>query len=139
MASKKLSARASSWIGGIALLVFLTALAIVSQQYVKGRIDLTRDRQFTLSDAAIRTLKDLPDLVTVRVVMSRDLPTQFQQVRQNTLDLLSEFEARSEGKLTLIFEDPADDAKKREAALSMGIQEVQLQEQSRDGVQVKRG
>lgn len=139
MTSKKMSARAAAWIGGVALLVFLAALAIVSQLYVHGRLDLTRDRQFTLSDAAVRTLRDLPDLVTVRVVMSRDLPTQFQQMRQRALDLLKEFEARSDGKFNLVFDDPGDHEEKRQAALSMGIQEVQLQEQTRDGMQVKRG
>src|SRR5690606_16932187 len=76
---------------------------------------------------------------TVRVVMSRDLPTQFQQMRTNVTDLLREFQARSGGKVTLVFEDPGEDEEKRQAALSMGIQEVRLQEQSREGMQVKRG
>ncbi len=139
MTSKRMSARAAAWIGGAALLVFLTAVAIVSQLYVNGRLDLTRDRQFTLSEAAASTLGGLPDIVTVRVVMSRDLPTQFQHMRQRALDLLHEFEARSDGKFNLIFEDPGENAEKREAAISMGVQEVQLQEQTRDGMQVKRG
>lgn len=139
MTSKKLSTRAAAWIGGVALAVFLAAAAIVSQLYVNGRLDLTRDRQFTLSDAAVRTLRELPDIVTVRVVMSRDLPGQFQQLRLQAVDLLREFEARSEGKLNLVFEDPGEDPEKRKAAVSMGVQEVQLQEQTRDGMQVKRG
>lgn len=139
MTSKKLSARAAAWIGGVTLAVFLAAAAIVSQLYVNGRLDLTRDRQFTLSEAAVRTLQELPDIVTVRVVMSRDLPTQFQQLRQQAVDLLSEFEARSGGKFNLVFDDPGEDVEKRKAAISMGVQEVQLQEQTRDGMQVKRG
>jgi|GEM_PF-1100742 len=138
-ASKKLSARAAAWISSLSLLVFLIAAALVSQLYVNGRLDLTRDRQFTLSPAAIKTLDSLPDIITVRVVMSRDLPTQFQRLRTQAVDLLREFEARSGGKFNLVFEDPGEDEEKRKAALSLGIQEVQLQEQSRDGVQVKRG
>ena len=92
-----------------------------------------------MSRAAVKTLENLPDLVTVRVVMSRDLPSQFQQMRTRVTDLLREFEARSDGKLTVFFEDPGQDEERREAAVALGVQEVQLQEQSREGMQVKRG
>jgi ABC-2 type transport system permease protein len=138
-ASKKLSARAAAWIGILTVLVLVTAAALVSQLYLHGRLDLTRTREFTLSRASIKTLKNLPDIVTVRVVMSRNLPTQFQQIRTQAVDLLREFEARSDGKFVLVFEDPGEDPAKRQAAATLGIQEVQLQEQTRDGMQVKKG
>jgi ABC-2 type transport system permease protein len=137
--SKKMSVRAAAWAGGLTLVVLLAAAALISQMFLHGRLDLTRDRQFTLSRAAIKVLGELPDVVTVRVVMSRDLPTQFQQIRTQAVDLLREFEARSDGRLALIFEDPGADTAKRQAALSMGIQEVQLQEQSREGMEIKKG
>lgn len=136
---KKLSSRAGAWLGGVTLVMLLAAVALVSQMFVNGRLDLTRDRQFTLSRAAVKTLEGLPDIVTVRVVMSRDLPTQFQQLRTQAVDLLREFEARSNGRFVLVFEDPGDDPERRQAAASLGIQEVQLQEQTREGMQVKRG
>jgi gliding-associated putative ABC transporter substrate-binding component GldG len=139
MASKKLSTRTSAYIAGAALVVGLTAVGIVSELYVHQRLDLTSDRQFTLSKAAIQTLNSLPDLVRVKVVMSKDLPTQFIQIRTRVMDLLQEFEAQSNGKLQLSVEDPGDDEKKRQSVTSLGIQEVQLQEQSSEGVQIKKG
>lgn len=136
---RKLNSRTAAWVGTIAVVVLLAAAALVSQMFVHGRIDLTRDRAFTLSPASLKVLRELPGRVTARVVMSRDLPVQFQQARTRAVDLLREFEARSGGKFALVFEDPGDDSLKRASALSMGIEEVQLQEQSREGLQVKKG
>lgn len=136
---RKLGARAGAWLGGLALLLVLAAVALVSEFFLHGRVDLTRDRQFTLSRAAVKTLEGLPDVVTARVVMSRELPSQFQQIRTRAMDLLREFEARSDGKFVIVLEDPRDDEERRAAVEAMGIQEVQLQEESREGMEVKRG
>lgn len=136
---RKLNSRTAAWVGTVAVVVLLAAAALVSQMFVHGRIDLTHDREFTLSPASLKVLRELPGRVTARVVMSRDLPAQFQQARTRAVDLLREFEARSNGKFAVVFEDPGEDSLKREAALSMGIEEVQLQERSREGMQVKKG
>lgn len=136
---RKLNSRTAAWVGTFAVIVLLAAAALVSQLFVHGRVDLTRDREFTLSPASLKVLRALPGRLTARVVMSRDLPSQFQQVRTRAVDLLREFEARSNGRFAVIFEDPGADTLKRQAALSMGIEEVQLQEQSREGMQVKKG
>jgi ABC-type uncharacterized transport system involved in gliding motility auxiliary subunit len=139
MNSKKMSSRASAWIGTATVVVLLAAVALISQLFVNTRIDLTRDKQFTLSQAALKTLDDLPDIVTLRAVMSRDLPSQFMQMRTRVTDLLKEFEARSGGRINLVFVDPGDDPERKQEANALGIQEVMLQEQTRDGMQVKRG
>jgi ABC-type uncharacterized transport system involved in gliding motility auxiliary subunit len=136
---RKMNSRTAAWVGTLAVIVLLAAAALVSQLFVHGRVDLTRDREFTLSPASLKALRELPGKVTARVVMSRDLPARFQQARTRAVDLLREFEARSEGRFVLVFEDPGSDTLKRQAALSMGIEEVQLQEQSREGLQVKKG
>jgi ABC-type uncharacterized transport system involved in gliding motility auxiliary subunit len=54
-------------------------------------------------------------------------------------DLLSEFEAQSNGRISLVFEDPGENEAKRQQAVSLGVQEVQMQEQSSEGVQIKKG
>lgn len=139
MNSKKLSSRANAWLGVLTLLVILAVVGLASQMFIHGRIDLTETKQFTLSRAASKTIKDLPDLVTIKSVMSKDLPTQFLQIRTHVVDLLREFEAQSGGKINLVFEDPGESETKRQQATSLGIQEVQLQEQSAEGMQIKKG
>lgn len=139
MNSKKLSSRANAWLGFLTLIVIVAVLGLASQMFFHGRIDLTKTNQFTLSRASTKTIKDLPDLVTIKAVMSKDLPTQFLQIRTHVVDLLREFEAQSGGKINLVFEDPGENETKRQQATSLGIQEVQLQEQSSEGVQIKKG
>lgn len=139
MPSKKMNTRASAWIGGLTLIVVLAVAALTSQLFLNTRVDLTRDKQFTLSPVALKTLEELPDIVTLRAVMSRELPSQFQQQRRRVVDLLREFEARADGKINLVFVDPGEDPERRQAVTALGIREVMLQEQTRDGMQAKRG
>jgi gliding-associated putative ABC transporter substrate-binding component GldG len=139
MNSKKLSSRANAWLSVLTLVVILAVLGLASQLFFHGRLDLTKTKQFTLSRAASKTIRDLPDLVTIKAVMSKDLPTQFVQIRTHVVDLLREFEAQSGGKINLVFEDPGESETKRQQATSLGIQEVQLQEQSSEGMQIKKG
>ncbi len=139
MISKKASTRTGAYISVITLIVILGVVAIISQNFMHDRIDLTADKQFTLSKASKNTLAALPDIVTIKAVISKDLPTQFMQIRTHVVDLLQEFEAQSDGKVTLVFDDPGENDKKRTDATSLGIQEVQLQEQSSQGMEIKKG
>ena len=137
--SKKLSSRANAYLGLITLVVILAVVGLSSEMFFHRRLDLTSGKQFTLSKATLNTVRSLPDLVTVKVVMSKDLPTQFTQIRTHVVDLLREFEAQANGKITLVFEDPGESETKRQQATSLGIQEVQLQEQSSEGMSIKKG
>ncbi len=139
MNSKKLSSRANAYLSIVTLVVILAVVGLVSQMFFHRRLDLTESKQFTLSKAALHTIGNLPDLVTVKVVMSKDLPTQFLQIRTHVVDLLREFEAQANGKITLVFDDPGESETKRQQATALGIQEVQLQEQSSEGLQIKKG
>ncbi len=139
MNSKKISSRANAYLGAVTLVVILAVVGLVSELFVHRRLDLTAGKQFTLSRASLNTIKSLPDLVTIKVVMSKDLPTQFLQIRTHVVDLLREFEAQANGKITLVFEDPGESETKRQQATSLGVQEVQLQEQSSEGLQIKKG
>jgi ABC-type uncharacterized transport system involved in gliding motility auxiliary subunit len=136
---KKLSSRAAAWLGAAALLVFLGAAGLASQMFASGRIDLTRDGRFTLAPASRKALRELPDILTIRAVMSRDLPGRLQQRRLEAVDLLREFEARSGGKVRLVFEDPGEDPARRSAAAQLGIEEVELQARERGSLEVKKG
>ncbi len=138
MISKKTSTRTGAYISVITLVVVLAVLALISQNFVHDRLDLTADKQFTLSKASRKTLAGLSDIVTVKAVISKDLPTQFQQIRTHVVDLLEEFEAQSDGKISLVFDNP-DTEEKRKDATALGVQEVQLQEQSSQGMEIKKG
>jgi ABC-2 type transport system permease protein len=132
-------ARASAGLKTLTVLVLLAVAGVVSEGFWHARVDLTRDRALTLDPAVVRALEGLPDNVTIRVVTSKGLPPEFTRLRTRLVDLLREFEARSGGKIGLVFDSPDGDSLARVAALSLGIEEIVLQEETRAGVKVKKG
>jgi gliding-associated putative ABC transporter substrate-binding component GldG len=139
MKSKKITHETSSIFSIVTVIIVLAIAAIISQGFIHTRFDLTEDKQFTLGAAAVKTLENLPDLVTIKAVMSSELPTQFVQIRTHVKDILEEFRARAKGKLELIFIDPGEDEEKKKQVRGLGVQEVQMQEQSQQGLEIKKG
>ena len=71
-----------------------------------GRIDLTHDRAFTLSEATKETLKDLDNPVKVTAYFTENLPPPFSENARTLKDLLEEYRAASKGNLSFEFVDP---------------------------------
>ena len=113
MKSNKIKQETNSLVSIMILIAILAIIGVISESYFHSRLDLTEDKQFTLSDAAVNTLKSLPDLITIKAVISTELPTQFLQMKTHITDLLNEFKARSGGKLELIYTDPGEDEEKK--------------------------
>jgi gliding-associated putative ABC transporter substrate-binding component GldG len=126
------------------------------------RLDLTRERQFTLSEATVQTLRDLDDPVTVRAYFTSDLPAPFSTNARYVRDLLEEYYIRAGGNLSYEFIDPLaeeteeDREKKKEVRQdifgravreqtsveaelnSLGIAPVQVRVNEGDNLEVKR-
>ena len=103
-------------VGIAAILVLLNLLSF------KGffRLDLTRDKKFTLSSASVETVKNLADTMTVSAYFTENLPPPYAQHARYVKDLLEEYLAASKGKFAFEFTDPAsaeteeDKAKRKE-------------------------
>jgi gliding-associated putative ABC transporter substrate-binding component GldG len=87
----------------VASLVLLNVLALTAF----FRVDLTRDRAFTLSQATKTTLTGLQDPVTVTAYFTENLPPPFSSNARYVRDLLEEYRAGSDGKIGFEFLDPA--------------------------------
>ncbi len=112
----------------ILLVAVIGAVFVVNFLSDKGftRIDLTRNKQFTLSDSTKKLLKDLPDIVNVRAVYSSNIPAPWNQVTGEVQDLLREYKANGKGKFVLKMEDPVGDAELQEDLGKIGINPVAL-------------
>jgi len=73
MTTKRSIDRTILTVAVVGSLIFLNVLGLRHH----ARLDLTADRQFTLSSATVSTLRDLADPVTVRAYFTRDLPAPF--------------------------------------------------------------
>lgn len=145
----------------LAVIGSLILLNLLGMRYF-ARVDLTREKQFTLSPATLETLRELNDPVTVRAYFTADLPAPFGANARYVRDLLEEYYTNSNGNLSFEFIDPAaeetqeDKDKKKdvrqdifgravreqttiEAELeSLGIAPVQVRVNEGDNLEVKR-
>lgn len=120
---------------GIVLLI-LVLLNIVSIRLF-GRLDMTKNRLFTLSDASKQLMRSLDDKVTVKAYFTEDLPSPYNNNRRALLDELNEYKAYAKGNLLFEFIDPTGEKAEQEAQ-QQGISPVQVQVVKEDKFEVKR-
>ena len=118
------------------ILVILTLLNIVSIR-IFGRLDVTSNRLFTLSEASKSLVSGLDDKVTVKAFFTEDLPSPYNNNRRVLLDQLNEYRAYSRGNLQYEFIDPSGEKGEQEAQ-QQGIGPVQVQVLKEDKFEVKR-
>ncbi|MFH1277913.1 MAG: Gldg family protein [Candidatus Eisenbacteria bacterium] len=133
--------KSRSTLGANSILMVAIALAIlvVANLALRDRffrLDMTENRQYTLSGSTKDILRGLDDVVNVKVYFSKDLPTYLVTLNQDVNDLLGEYQAYGEGNLLVEWEDPADDPETEQRCRVLGIPQVQLQIFEKDKAQV---
>ncbi len=124
---------------GVGLLVASLVVVNLLGGYMGGRLDLSPGRAYTLSSAARRIVRDLDDLVTVKLYASRELPTEVALMKRDVDDLLRDLRSAGRGRLRVIERDPASDEAARREAESLGIRPVQFNVIGESELQVKQG
>jgi gliding-associated putative ABC transporter substrate-binding component GldG len=119
-----------------AVLVALILLNIISIRLF-GRLDMTANRLFTLSDASRQIVGSLDDRLTVQAYFTEDLPAPYSDYRRSVLDMLNEFRAYSGGNLRFTFINPEGEKGDAEAA-RQGIAQAQVQVVNEDRFEAKR-
>jgi ABC-type uncharacterized transport system involved in gliding motility auxiliary subunit len=94
---------------------------------VFGRLDLTENHVYTLSSASKDVVRNLPDYLTVKAYISKDLPPELASVSRYARDLLDEYRAASKGKLRFEAYDPASDKKIEDEAAACKVGKLQIQ------------
>lgn len=115
--------------GSLVLLgALFIALVMLSGLLFKGwRIDLTENRQYTLSDGTRAVLENMQEPVTLYRFFSEDASGEFPQVRSYARwvdELLDEMSERSGGKLSVRRVDPAPFSPEEDEAAQFGLQSV---------------
>jgi ABC-2 type transport system permease protein len=73
-------------------LVLVVALSLLAELRF-FRIDLTSEKKHTLSQSSRRMLRDLEDVVYIKVYLDGELPAEFVNFRKSIRELLDEFRA----------------------------------------------
>ncbi|NJB35411.1 gliding motility-associated ABC transporter substrate-binding protein GldG [Croceivirga sp. JEA036] len=88
---------------GLAAVVAINVLA----SYVYHRFDLTEDKRYTLSEAALQTVADFKSPIVIDVLLEGNLPAEFSRLKTETVLLLEQFRAENR-KITFNLIDPKE-------------------------------
>jgi gliding-associated putative ABC transporter substrate-binding component GldG len=91
----------------------LIALNVLSSSYFT-RVDLTADRRYTLTDSTKALLRNLKDVVFVKVYLKGDFPAGFQRLATSTKEMLDEFKVYGGEKIQYEFIDVITGKSERE-------------------------
>src|SRR3954466_6674900 len=78
------------------------------------RFDLTSEKRYTLAESTRKLLKDLDDVVYMKVYLQGDLNPDFTRLRNETKEILDEFRAYSNNQIDYEFINPGENPDKDE-------------------------
>jgi len=90
-------------------LLLVTAILIVVNviaQFTHDRFDLTSENRYTLSNTSKEMLRNLDDIVYVKVYLGGELPSGFRRLKSSTREMLNEMKVYAGDKLEYEFIDP---------------------------------
>jgi len=120
----------------IVVLAILVVLNLISIN-VFGRLDLTDNRVYSLSDASKDLMRNLNDRVVVKCYFTEDLPPPYNQNARYLKDQLEDYRAYSGGRLEFEFADPLKEEREQEAQ-SYQVPPVQVNAYENDRLEIKK-
>ena len=106
---------------------------------IRGRLDLTRGGLYTLSEGTREILGDLDDIVTLKLVVSDELPTELVPALRDVRDLVSDLRRAARGQLIVENLNPDDDEDVAAEARALGITQNEFNILRDDEFEIRRG
>ncbi|MFQ5746765.1 MAG: Gldg family protein [Gemmatimonadota bacterium] len=135
--SRKGSAYRTLWLGTVGILGICVVVNLLGR-HIRGRLDLTPGKAYTLSRATRQLVGGLDDIVAVKLFASRELPPQAALVRRDIEDLLADYEAAGESLEVETFSPEGENDDRKEAE-RLGIPAIQFNVLGQEELQVKQG
>ncbi len=108
-------------------MIILIGLQVISYNFF-FRIDLTEDKSHTISPATKAILRDLKEVVLIKVYLEGELPAGFRKLRSSIQETLNEFQVYGKANIQFEFVDPeliTDNKSKNEFMISMAEKGIQ--------------
>jgi len=113
------------------IIAILLVVNLLSNEF-HIRLDLTDEKQFTLSQATKDILKNLEEPITIKAYFSKDLPANIAKSRQDFQELLIEYSKRADGNILYEFINPNEKESLETEAVQNGIQPVMITVREKD-------
>lgn len=85
------------------------------------RLDLTKEKRYTLSESTVKVLESIKKPLTVEVYLEGDFPASFKQLQNETKFMLEEFR-KINPKIDFKFIDPIKTKMSQDTLMAMGMQ-----------------
>ena len=119
------------------IIAIIIAVNLLGYEY-HARIDMTEDRQYTLSEATENILEELEEPVTIKAYFSEDLPPHVRKTRDDFQDLLVEYATRSDEQVVYEFVNPSEKESYEQEATEKGIRPVLINVREKDQVKQQK-
>jgi ABC-2 type transport system permease protein len=88
----------------LGLSLFILVINLAADQFYR-RMDLTKEKRYTLSNASKEITKKLDDVAYFNVYLEGDFTADYKRLRTSLRDMLNEFRIASNGKIEFEFEN----------------------------------
>lgn len=138
----KSKAKYKDLVGFLITLGILFLLNIIGGQ-LYFRWDLTSENRYSLSEPTKELLKQIDDQVYVTVYLEGNFPASFKRLRNETKEMLDEFQSYSDGLVEFDFINPSEspDMKERDRVYrnlyEKGLRPTDLEIKDEDGISKK--
>jgi len=128
----------SSKYGWIILLGLLVLINLLAQSW-HVRMDLTEEKRFTLSEPTKKLLRNLPEPVSIQVLLDGNMPAGFKKLATGAKDLLENFKEEGKGNIRFNFRKPLEGLDDTARAIfmdslqRMGLSPMNVKAQSKEG------
>ena len=139
MSTKRRNFRVTFAVAVVLLAAIAFFLTSVLGNLRGARVDMTSDRLFTMSPAAVEILQDLkvPVQVKLYITPADKMPTQLRTLERDITEQLRNFESVSDGMLQFSVHNPQNDEEMQQNLASKGISPFQVQSVEKDEIGVK--
>tara|TARA_B110000503_G_C7152487_1_gene415822 strand:- start:604 stop:2349 length:1746 start_codon:yes stop_codon:yes gene_type:complete len=124
---------------GLGILLLLNVISSVAFK----RFDLTTENRYSISEPTKQLIESLENDVYITVYLEGDFPASFKRLRNETKEMLDEFQAYSNGKVDFEFINPSSAVNKEEREetyrnlYKKGLRPTDLNIKDEDGVSQK--
>lgn len=101
----------------VMVIVILFSINILANLF-NNHLDLTEEKRFTLTRATVNQLKELDDVIFVRILLEGDFPADFKRLQSATVQLLSDFKGINPN-VSFKFENPTEGGSAQEKTNKM--------------------
>lgn len=120
-------------------LIIIVLINVILSFYPFWRLDLTESKIHSLSKSTQKIVRELPDVVTIKVFLTADLPAEAKVIAEDLKTILEEVKRINPTRLKITYVDPNQDEEARIEAERLGIQPLQFSSIRNDKFEMQTG